>query len=77
MTYSLDEAGYDVTYVRRDGELCGMVQPDTYSPGSGRWTSWTLTGNRFDANGGWHFHRYHDSRREALAAVGYTDRSSR
>ncbi len=77
MSYTLEEAGYDVTYVRRDGELVGMVQPDTYNPQSGRWTSWLQTGNRHDAYNGWELDQYHQTREQALAAVGWTDRSSR
>ncbi len=72
MTWTLDKAGYDVTYVRRDGQLVGMVQPDTYNPGSGMWTSWLPNRNVWDAND-WDYDRHHTTRDRALAAVGWIE----
>ncbi len=72
IAWTLDVRG-DTTYVLADGEPVGMVQPDTYNPQTGRWTSWRRTGNPFDANCGWEIDGYHSSRERALAAVGWIE----
>ena len=76
MTFTLDVRG-DATFVLWNGTPDAIVQPDTYSPGSGRWTSWRRTGNPFDANSGWEFEQYHDSRDEALRACGWREGDQR
>jgi hypothetical protein len=73
MSYTLDKASYDVTYVRRDGVLHGMVQPDTYTPESGRWTSWRRDPNVLNQDN-WEFYRYLATRvgaaHEAVSRLG-------
>lgn len=76
MTYTLDVRG-DMTFVEFDDKTVGMVQPDTYHPGRGWWSSWRRTGGPLSANGGWEWQADHDTREQALAAVGYHEGDNR
>lgn len=73
MTFTLDVRG-DTTYVvDENGRADAMVQPDTYHPGRGWWSSWRRTGGPFDVNAGWEWQANHDTREQALAACGWLD----
>lgn len=70
MTYTLDVRG-DQTFIVDGDRPVGLVQPDTYYPELRRWSAYRKGGNQFDTNDGWRHVSYHQTRREALAAVGY------
>ncbi len=73
MTRTLDVRG-DMTFICDGGLPVGMVQPDTYA-GNG-WSSWLPSTNVWDHND-WDFHRHHDTREQALSAVGWVEGGAR
>ncbi len=73
MSRTLDVRG-DMTFVCDDDQPVGMVQPDTYA-GDG-WSSWLPNTNVWDP-ADWDFHRHHETREQALAAVGWAEGADR